>query len=89
MRIGRMGLVWGLFFVCSGLMAEDYQISLTRAAKVGDKFEVKYAGTMFRKMEMTSQGKILVSKGIDIKSQMEGVGEVLKIDDLKRPIQIL
>jgi hypothetical protein len=77
-----------LLFTASRVIAQDYEIRLTRDAKAGEKYELTVSASVSKQMTMSSQGQVLQKNASSITAKLEGTVTVLEIDEMKREIKL-
>lgn len=85
----RSGLVSAVILLAvSRVLAEDYEIRMTRPAKVGDKYEMIASGARTEKVTMLVGGKVAKADGRSMTAKLEATVTVQEIDSLKREKKI-
>jgi hypothetical protein len=72
----------------SCLFAQDYEIRMTRAAEVGEKFALTASGAMSEQVTLSNQERVLKKDAASFTAKLEGTVTVLEIDELKREIKL-
>lgn len=73
-----------LLFTASRVIAQDYEIRLTRDSRAGEKYELTASASVSKQMTMSSQGQVLQKNASSITAKLEGTVTVLEIDEIKR-----
>jgi hypothetical protein len=88
-----MGMRMVLVYVILSLTAvrafgQDYEIRLTRDARIGQKYELTSSTTNYEQMTMAYQGQVPQESTSSIAAELEGTVTVLDIDSLKRATKL-
>jgi len=88
MRLDRMLICLIALVVGSQVFAQDYEIRLTRPAKVGLKYETVISVTRATQKITKSQGEIKEKYSSSFTTTFEGTITVLKVDKLQRASEL-
>ena len=73
----------------SPVFAQDYEIRLTRPAKVGQKYETIITAEMSEHVTVSAEGRVVNEIKLSFSATFEGTVTVVKVDELQREVEIL
>ncbi len=88
MSIRRVLVCSIVLLACSRVFGQDYEIRMTRPAKVGQKYRLVASGSLSEQMTMSAEGQVLKSNKLLLTAELEGVVTVLQVDKLKRETKV-
>ncbi len=70
------------------LLAQDYEIRMSRESKVGEKYELTGTGSTSEDSTITGQGQVLQKQSSFLEAKLEATVTVLAVDSLKRESKV-
>lgn len=72
----------------SPVLAQDYEIRLTRPAKVGQKYEVTMSAEKSEQMTISLEGRVVQETKSYLSATLEGTFTILKVDKLQQESEV-